>query len=72
MRLTDQEIKLNDKLIKIVKERDIACTTLALAMDKKKPNISNWINGKLVYSFKTLEKIANALDVDIKIILNKK
>ncbi len=72
LKLTDQEKILNKKLIHLVRSRGLSCTVLSIATGQKKPNISNWMGGKLLYSFKTLEKIADTLSVDLKIILNEK
>ncbi len=68
-----QEKKINEKLIEIVKERKVSLRTLGAAIGLKSfNNLYSWINGKLEFNFKTLEKIAGVLEVDIKIILEEK
>ncbi len=49
----------------VLKEKKITAVSLASTVGITQPNMSNIVNGKSTPSLETLEKIANALEVDI-------
>ena len=64
-------VLLNDTLImelrirEILESKDIKVSSLAETVGITRANMSNIVNGKSTPSLETLEKIANALEVDI-------
>ena len=64
-------VLLNDTLImelrirEILESKDIKVSSLAETFGITRANMSNIVNGKSTPSLETLEKIANALEVDI-------
>ncbi len=53
------------KIKSVLKEKRVTVVSLAGMIGITQPNMSNIVNGKSTPSLETLEKIANALDVDI-------
>lgn len=49
----------------VLKEKKVTVVSLAGMIGITQPNMSNIVNGKSTPSLETLEKIANALEVDI-------
>ncbi len=57
----NMKLKIKD----VLKEKKVTVVSLAGMIGITQPNMSNIVNGKSTPSLETLEKIANALDVDI-------
>ena len=55
------ELRIKD----VLKEKKVTVVSLAGMIGITQPNMSNIVNGKSTPSLETLEKIANALGVDI-------
>lgn len=55
------ELRVKD----VLKEKKVTVVSLAGMIGITQPNMSNIVNGKSTPSLETLEKIANALGVDI-------
>ena len=55
------ELRIKD----VLKEKKVTVVSLAGMIRITQPNMSNIVNGKSTPSLETLEKIANALEVDI-------
>lgn len=55
------ELRIKD----VLKEKKVTVVSLAGMIGITQPNMSNIVNGKSTPSLETLEKIANALEVDI-------
>ena len=56
------ELRIKD----VLKEKKVTVVSLAkVIMTPTQPNMSNIVNGKSTPSLETLERIANALEVDI-------
>lgn len=57
----NMELRIKD----VLKEKKVTVVSLAGMIGITQPNMSNIVNGKSTPSLETLEKIANALGVDI-------
>lgn len=57
----NMELRIKD----VLKEKKVTVVSLAGMIGITQPNMSNIVNGKSTPSLETLEKIANALEVDI-------
>ena len=55
------ELRIKD----VLKEKKVTVVSLAGMIGITQPNMSNIVNGKSTPSLETLERIANALEVDI-------
>ena len=55
------ELRIKD----VLKEKKVTVVSLAGMIGITQPNMSNIVNGKSAPSLETLERIANALEVDI-------
>ena len=55
------ELRIKD----VLKEKRVTVVSLAGMIGITQPNMSNIVNGKSTPSLETLEKIANALGIDI-------
>lgn len=55
----------------VLKEKRVTAVSLAGMIGITQPNMSNIVNGKSTPSLETLEKIANALEVDIPELFEK-
>lgn len=55
------ELRIKD----VLKEKKVTVVSLAGMIGITQPNMSNIVNGKSTPSLETLEKIANALEIDI-------
>ena len=55
------ELRIKD----VLKEKKVTVVSLAGMIGLTQPNMSNIVNGKSTPSLETLERIANALEVDI-------
>lgn len=53
------------RIKEVLKEKKMTVVSLASSVGMAQPSMSNIVNGKSTPSLETLEKIANALDVDI-------
>ncbi len=57
----NMELRIKD----VLKEKKVTVVSLAGMIGITQPNMSNIVNGKSAPSLETLERIANALEVDI-------
>ena len=57
----NMELRIKD----VLKEKKVTVVSLAGMIGITQPNMSNIVNGKSTPSLETLERIANALEVDI-------